>query len=120
MVGGSPDRRRSTSRKADEIVRFAETHGMKVRGHCLVWDHYESRSGLPTAHFTPTQLSSASARTYHQQSMKHYSGQVFAWDVVNEALDESGLLRISIGSTSPASASRTRHSLYRAGFSLGA
>lgn len=22
--------------------------------------------------------------------MKHYSGQVFAWDVVNEALDENG------------------------------
>src|SRR4051794_34589235 len=24
----------------DEVVRFAQAHGMKVRGHCLVWDHY--------------------------------------------------------------------------------
>lgn len=23
----------------DQIVRFAETHRMKVRGHCLIWDH---------------------------------------------------------------------------------
>lgn len=25
--------------KGDEIVRYAQAHGMKVRGHCLVWDH---------------------------------------------------------------------------------
>jgi GH35 family endo-1,4-beta-xylanase len=22
-----------------EVVRFAPAHGVKVRGHCLVWDH---------------------------------------------------------------------------------
>ena len=27
--------------------------------------------------------------------MKHYAGQVFAWDVINEALDENGHLRDS-------------------------
>src|SRR5207245_4513924 len=27
--------------------------------------------------------------------MKHYAGQVFAWDVVNEALDENGKVRDS-------------------------
>ena len=25
--------------KGDEVVRFAQAHSMKVRGHCLVWDH---------------------------------------------------------------------------------
>lgn len=26
-------------REGDKVVSFAEAHGMKVRGHCLVWDH---------------------------------------------------------------------------------
>ena len=28
--------------------------------------------------------------------MKHYAGQVFAWDVINEALDEKGNARDSL------------------------
>src|SRR5579864_9170984 len=26
-------------RNGDDVVRFAQAHGMKVRGHCLIWDH---------------------------------------------------------------------------------
>jgi endo-1,4-beta-xylanase len=26
-------------READEVVAFARARKMKVRGHCLVWDH---------------------------------------------------------------------------------
>ena len=33
--------------------------------------------------------------------MKHYAGQVFAWDVVNEALDENGNVRDSIWYNQP-------------------
>ena len=33
--------------------------------------------------------------------MKHYAGQVFAWDVVNEALDEHGHLKDSIWYNQP-------------------
>jgi endo-1,4-beta-xylanase len=33
--------------------------------------------------------------------MKHYSGQVFAWDVVNEALDENGSAKDSIWCNQP-------------------
>src|SRR5579862_1998501 len=29
-------------REGDEVVRFAQAHNMKVRGHCLVWDHDRS------------------------------------------------------------------------------
>ncbi len=80
--------------QGDEVVRFAEAHGMKVRGHCLVWAR-DNPEWLAQGHFTPAQLS----RLLHDHIahvMKHYAGQVFAWDVVNEALDENGDVRDSI------------------------
>src|ERR1035441_1944767 len=43
-------------REGDEVVRFAQAHGMKVRGHCLVWDH-NNHAWLVQGHFTPSQLS---------------------------------------------------------------
>jgi endo-1,4-beta-xylanase len=75
-------------REGDEVVRFAQAHGMKVRGHCLVWDH-NNPEWLAQGHFTPDQMSHL-LREHITTMMKHYGGQVFAWDVVNEALDENG------------------------------
>lgn len=74
--------------KGDAVVLFAQAHGMKVRGHCLVWDH-NNPDWLTPQRFTPEQLS----RLLHEHIdtvMKHYAGRVFAWDVLNEALDENG------------------------------
>lgn len=79
--------------QGDAVVRFARAHGMKIRGHCLVWDH-DNPAWLAQAHFTPDQLS----RLLHEHiatMMKHYAGQVFAWDVVNEAIDENGRFKDS-------------------------
>jgi endo-1,4-beta-xylanase len=72
----------------DQVVQFAETHGMKVRGHCLVWDH-NNPAWLVQGHFTPAEM----AELLHEHIMtvmKHYAGKVFAWDVINEALDDAG------------------------------
>ncbi len=80
-------------REGDEVVRFAQAHGMKVRGHCLVWDH-NNPDWLVQGHFTPSQLSRL-LQEHISTVMKHYAGQVFAWDVVNEALDENGHLKNS-------------------------
>jgi endo-1,4-beta-xylanase len=85
--------------EGDQIVRFAQVHEMKVRGHCLVWDHNNPK-WLAEGHFSPTQLS----RLLHEHitmEMKHYAGQVFAWDVVNEALDENGKPKDSIWYNTP-------------------
>lgn len=84
---------------ADEIVRFAQAHKMKVRGHCLVWDH-DHPDWLAHGHFTPPQLSQL-LHEHIDRVMKHYAGQVFAWDVVNEAMDEHGKLRDSIWYNQP-------------------
>jgi endo-1,4-beta-xylanase len=85
--------------QGDNIVRFAQAHGMKVRGHCLVWDH-SNPDWLMQGHFTPEQLSHL-LREHITTVMKHYAGQVFAWDVVNEALDESGRFKDSLWYNQP-------------------
>jgi endo-1,4-beta-xylanase len=80
-------------REGDEVVRFAQAHDMKVRGHCLVWDH-NNPEWLTHNHYTPHQLFQV-LEEHVATEVKHYAGQVFAWDVVNEALDENGHLRDS-------------------------
>lgn len=85
--------------EGDEIVRFAQAHAMRVRGHCLVWDHHNPE-WLTQGHFNPAQLSHL-LQAHIATVMKHYAGQVFAWDVVNEALDERGHLRDSLWYNQP-------------------
>jgi endo-1,4-beta-xylanase len=86
-------------RQGDEIVRFAQAHQMKVRGHCLVWGRYNP-DWLTQGHFTSEQLSKL-LHDHITRVMKHYAGQVFAWDVVNEALDENGAVRDSLWYNQP-------------------
>ena len=86
-------------RQGDEVVRFAQVHQMKVRGHCLVWGRYNP-DWLAQGHYTTRQLSRL-LREHIDRVMKHYAGQVFAWDVVNEALDENGSVRDSIWFNQP-------------------
>jgi len=86
-------------REGDEVVRFAKAHGMKVRGHCLVWDH-NNPAWLTEGGFTPDQLSHL-LEEHITTVMKHYAGQVFAWDVVNEALDENGHPKDSVWYNQP-------------------
>jgi endo-1,4-beta-xylanase len=75
-------------REGDALVRFAQAHRMKIRGHCLVWDH-SNPDWLAHGQFTPAQLATL-LHEHINTVMKHYAGQVFAWDVVNEALDQNG------------------------------
>jgi len=86
-------------REGDEVVRFAQVHGMKVRGHCLVWDH-DNPAWLAQGHHTPAELSHL-LEEHITTEMKHYAGQVFAWDVVNEALDETGQFKDSVWYNKP-------------------
>src|SRR3984893_6618454 len=78
----------------DEVVAFAQAHGMKVRGHCLLWSEHNP-SWLSKGTFTPEQLSEL-LREHITTVMKHYSGRVFAWDVVNEAFLANGAIEPSI------------------------
>jgi endo-1,4-beta-xylanase len=83
----------------DDVVRFAQAHGMKIRSHLFVWDH-NNPEWLAKGHFTPAELSRL-LQEHITTVMKHYAGQVFVWDVVNEALDENGHFKDSIWYNQP-------------------
>jgi endo-1,4-beta-xylanase len=77
-----PTRGSFTFGPADQIVTFAMTNGMKIKGHTLVW-----HKQLPT---WVTSLTTAAdvrkAMVDHINGvMNHFKGKVTVWDVVNEA-----------------------------------
>jgi len=89
-----PDARTFEFGPADQVVGFARTHGMKVRGHTLVWATHNPE-WLTDGHFTSKKLSKL-LQEHIRNVVVRYRGQVFAWDVVNEAFEEHGKLRNSI------------------------
>ena len=70
---------------ADAIVAFAESHGMQVKGHALVW-----HGATPTwvEALSPPELRIA-FEDHIRTVAGHYRGRVYAWDVVNEAIDDA-------------------------------
>jgi endo-1,4-beta-xylanase len=73
----------------DQIIDFSRKHNMTVRGHALVWhqqvakwvteDRCKDAERILKAHIAGV--------------AGHYKGQIVAWDVVNEGLDDDGKLR---------------------------
>lgn len=78
---------------ADKIVAYGQQNNMKVNGHTLIW-----HSQLPA--FARRIKDVDSFKTFftnHINSIaSRYSGKIFSWDVVNEALNEDGTMRKSI------------------------
>ena len=72
----------------DELVAFAQANGMRVRGHNLCW-YQQLPAWLPTyaAGATPAQMA-ALLENHISTEVSHFQGQVFAWDVVNEAFND--------------------------------
>lgn len=79
-----PEPGRFAFNAADPIVAFAEEHGLRVRGHTLVW--YQQLPPWVTG-------SGEELRRHIEGVMGHYRGRVAQWDVVNEALGDGGGLR---------------------------
>ena len=87
--------------QADQIVDFAFRHGMNVRGHTLVW-HQQNPTWLTEGKYSSSELAQI-LEQHIKTVVGHYRGKVFAWDVVNEAFDEShsGQLRSTIWRDQP-------------------
>lgn len=78
-----------TFANADKIVTFAQANGMKVRGHCLLWHNQ-----IPAWIFmdgsadASKELVLQRLRAHITTVVNHFKGKVYAWDVVNEAIDD--------------------------------
>ncbi len=81
-----PERQSFDFSQADQIVDFATRHGMKVRGHTLVW-HRQNPKWLTEGKFSSGELAEILEK-HIKTVVTHYRGKIFAWDVVNEAFDE--------------------------------
>ncbi len=79
-----PRRERFDFAAAEAIVAFAEAHGMRVRGHALVW-HRALPDWLVSGRFGRAELT-AILREHIATVVGHFRGRVAAWDVVNEGL----------------------------------
>jgi endo-1,4-beta-xylanase len=82
---------------ADALVDFAAAHGMRVRGHTLVW-YSQNPDWLTGGGFSRAELIGL-MRAHIAAVMGRYRGRVGTWDVVNEPVADTGVgLRDSIWS----------------------
>jgi endo-1,4-beta-xylanase len=70
----------------DAIASYAAAMGMKLKGHALVWHGAVPgwANGLSNDDFR------AAVERHIRIVADHYRGQVYAWDVVNEAIADDG------------------------------
>lgn len=69
---------------ADVIVEWAKAHDTAVRGHCLLW--YKSLPSWLPERITDKQAALEIIDSHVRQTLTHFGGDIYAWDVVNEAL----------------------------------
>ncbi len=78
---------------ADKMIEYGKKHNIKINGHTLIW-----HSQLPA--FARQIQSVDSFKTFFTDHINtvagRYSGKIFSWDVVNEALNEDGTMRKSV------------------------
>jgi endo-1,4-beta-xylanase len=78
-----------------EIVSsMAAQNGQLLRCHALVW-HNQLAPWVENTTWTPDALRDVITR-HITNVMNHWKGQCYAWDVVNEALNDDGTFRASI------------------------
>ena len=83
--------------KADELLEFAESNGMRMRGHTLVWGKFAGRT-FPKAWINEVNSASDQEKAmkgilkrYIVAVMDHFKGHIPVWDVVNEPMAGEGL-----------------------------
>lgn len=83
-----PERYRYDWTRSDQLVNFAETNGMKVRGHALAW-HFQIPNWLTDGNFSSQEVKSI-LEDHVRTVVRRYKNRIWAWDVVNEAIADGG------------------------------
>jgi endo-1,4-beta-xylanase len=86
-----PNRGTFNYTRGDEIVALAQQSGQSVRGHTLVW-HNQTPAWVQGLNATDLR---AALNNHVTNLVNHWEGELYAWDVVNEPLNEDGTLRNS-------------------------
>ncbi len=75
---------------SDRIADFCRAHGIRLRGHCLVWHNqigkwmYLDKKGRPVS----KKVLLRRIRRHIQAIVSRYKDVVYCWDVVNEAITD--------------------------------
>ncbi|MGW5714952.1 endo-1,4-beta-xylanase [Amycolatopsis sp. NPDC003865] len=87
-----PNRNQFNFGPGEQIVSQGRSKGMKIRGHTLVWHGQLAGwvSGLDASNLR------SAMQNHISQVAGHWKGQLYAWDVVNEAFEENGTRRQSV------------------------
>ncbi len=95
---------------ADSIANFCRENGIKMRGHCLCW-HSQFADWM----FTDKKGKEVKKEVFYQRLRDHihtvvnrYKDVVYAWDVVNEAINDDNMMRYRPGET-PSPYRQSRH-----------
>ncbi|GKT63102.1 endo-beta-xylanase A [Colletotrichum tofieldiae] len=89
-----PNRGSFSYGNADIVPNIAKANGQILRCHTLTW-HSQLPNWVSNGQWTATTLTSV-IETHIANVIKHYLGQCYAWDVVNEAADDDGSWRKSV------------------------
>lgn len=83
---------------ADELVAMARRNGQLVHGHTLVWHNQLPAwltEGVNSGDIDATELRQI-LRKHIFDTVRHFKGKVWHWDVANEIIDDNAQLRDTI------------------------
>jgi endo-1,4-beta-xylanase len=104
--------------RGDRLVQFAETHEMKVRGHCLLWHHPRWLPRWMAGYDfgeEPAERAEKLLVDHITRTTTHFGKRIASWDVVNEAVDNvTGEMRETPLSKATGSADKVLEIAFRA------
>jgi GH35 family endo-1,4-beta-xylanase len=85
-----PEENRYSWDNADVIVNFAVANNLLMRGHTLCW-HKQTAAWMfkdASGNAVKKEILLSRLKEHIKQVVTRYKGKVYAWDVVNEAIDD--------------------------------
>src|SRR5450759_3257864 len=86
-----PEENRYYWDNADKIVNFAQANSVLMRGHTLCW-HKQTPEWMfkdPVGNTVSKEVLLSRLKDHITQVVTRYKNKVYAWDVVNEAIDDN-------------------------------